>query len=243
MQESMNSQTQAQKLHGASQAAEEAKPDEAVADGEEEGAEAGPSTTERITATGRRAAGAAAEGVSAATERLAPHVERGADAAWHALSTRRGLRIGLLGLALVLLGVLYLGGDSAWTVPLVVIGAVMILIGLLGPRLSGRFSLEWGAEGTVIEFRTEVTPPTPAPRILAPPFPFAPDPPQVPQKVPSAQVIEGEGETIEFDVAQLRALLAAERLDRDESPDRTEAEGTEQENEGAPSAKEATTSD
>jgi len=155
-------------------------------------------------------------------------IEQGARAAWRGLAERRGLRVALAG-AVVLLVALQLGADSALSVPLLIVGLVMVVVGAMGPRLRGRFSLEFGPEGTSIEVQTHIAAPgkTAAP---VPALPIAPDRPRIAlvHSAPAApavaepataeepppadaMVVEGHGETIEMDVEQLRALLAAER--------------------------------
>lgn len=155
-------------------------------------------------------------------------IEQGARAAWRGLAERRGLRVALAG-AVVLLVALRLGTDSALSVPLLIVGLVMVTVGAMGPRLRGRFSLEFGPDGTSIEVQTHIAAPgkTAAP---VPALPVAPERPRIalvhpapaapvaaepsPEQEPApadAVVVEGHGETIEMDVEQLRALLAAER--------------------------------
>jgi hypothetical protein len=129
-------------------------------------------------------------------------VERILAAAWRELCLRRGLRVTLVGLALLVFAV-YLGGGSALTVPLLIIGGILIAAGLLGPRLSGRLVVEWGPRGTTIDFHTDVASPAHA---EAPPAAAMIDRPAAPP-----QVIEGRGETIEIEVAQLEALMAGAR--------------------------------
>lgn len=185
---------------------------------------------------GERAARKAGHGAEKAARKAGQGIERGTRAAWRGLAERRGLRVALAG-AVLLLVALQLGTDSALSVPLLVVGLVMVIAGSMGPRLRGRFSLEFGPEGTTIEVQThiaapgKVAQPAPAlpagrPRIAlvhsAPAAVEAPD--AAPQPAASigpatdaepepqdALVVEGHGETIEMDVEQLRALLAAER--------------------------------
>jgi hypothetical protein len=142
-------------------------------------------------------------------------LERVLSAAWRELHARRGLRVTLAGIALLLFG-LYLGGGSALTVPLIVIGGVLVLAGVLGPRLSGRLIVEWGPAGTTIDFHTDVAAPSQAEPVTQPAVAAIAQggaaPPQVaagPAGPP--QVIEGRGETIEIEVAQLEALMAGAR--------------------------------
>jgi hypothetical protein len=132
-------------------------------------------------------------------------VERILSAAWRELRERRGLRATLVGLALLLFA-LYLGGGSALTVPLFIVGGILIAAGVLGPRLSGRLVVEWGPQGTMIDFHTDVaSAPSAEPAQAA----IADRPAATPQ------VIEARGETIEIEVAQLEALVAGARAQAD----------------------------
>jgi hypothetical protein len=146
-------------------------------------------------------------------------LERILSAAWRELCGRRGLRAALVGLVLLLFA-LYLGGGSALTVPLLIVGAILIAAGLLGPRLSGRLVVEWGPRGTTIDFHTDVAA-APHPEPVAQPAVAAiaegpAAPPQVAEgPAGPPQVIEGRGETIEIEVAQLEALMAGARPQAD----------------------------
>jgi hypothetical protein len=100
---------------------------------------------------------------------------------------------------------------------LIVVGIVMVVIAWVGSRLDGRFAVEWGEGGTQLEFRAQIKPPPP----VAHPVRLSP----IPSAVPSAQlsqlrsqarseldnghVIEGEGRTVEIDVAELKTLIRA----------------------------------
>jgi hypothetical protein len=132
-------------------------------------------------------------------------VERILSAAWRELRERRGLRATLVGLALLLFA-LYLGGGSALTVPLFIVGGILIAAGVLGPRLSGRLVVEWGPQGTMIDFHTDVA----AAPSAEPAQPAIADRPAA-----TPQVIEARGETIEIEVAQLEALVAGARAQAD----------------------------
>ncbi len=139
-------------------------------------------------------------------ERLLPHLGRGISHVAHELSERRGLRSVVMGVLLVVIALL-LGMNSAWTLPLVIGGLLLIAIGSLGPRLSGRMAVEFGASGTVIEMRTEITPPGTVAsehnRTL--PLPVAVDD----EGPADAEVVEGTGETIEIEVSKLEELIAS----------------------------------
>lgn len=149
----------------------------------------------------------------------------GARRALTELGDRRGLRIVILGAVLVLIA-LFAGMDSALTIPILIVGGLMIAIGSLGPRLSGRFAIEFGASGTVIEMRTEVTPPgtVASEHNRRLPLPATVEQAEAQADEPQdAEVIEGTGETIEIDVAELEALVEAAQNNGDGSSDRVAA--------------------
>ncbi len=125
-------------------------------------------------------------------------------------------RLCVIGVILLLAGVLWIT-NSVWTLPLIVVGIVMVVIAWVGSRLDGRFAVEWGTGGTQLEFRAQIKSPPP----VAHPVRLSP----IPSAVPSAQlsqrrtqarseldngeVIEGEGHTVEIDVAELKTLIRA----------------------------------
>jgi hypothetical protein len=118
--------------------------------------------------------------------------------------SRPRVRLAVTGVILLLVGGLQLT-SSVWTLPLVLAGAVMVAIAWVGHRLEGSFSVEWGQSGTQLGFRARVNPAHDDPPALPPP-----------QRVQSAspdvddvEVIEGEAHTVEIDVAELKALIAA----------------------------------
>jgi hypothetical protein len=116
---------------------------------------------------------------------------------------RPRVRLALLAGALLLTGALVLG-NSVWTLPLVIAGALMALVAWIGPRLRGQLVLEWGAEGTQVQFRAQIAPASPAQAARAPEERGA----QRPEHTPG-EVVEGEAHTIEIEVAELEALIAA----------------------------------
>ena len=147
--------------------------------------------------------------------------------AWHArLSSFAGwlgghlrsprTRLCVIGVILLLAGVLWIT-NSVWTLPLIVVGIVMVVIAWVGSRLDGRFAVEWGEGGTQLEFRAQIKPPPP----VAHPVRLSPIPSAVPSAQPSqlrtaarselddGSVIEGEGHTVEIDVAELKTLIRA----------------------------------
>lgn len=147
--------------------------------------------------------------IPTASQRLLPHLGEGISHVARELGERRGLRTVVMGVLLVAIALL-LGMDSAWTLPVVIGGLLLIAIGSLGPRLSGRMAVEFGASGTVIEMRTEITPPGTVAsehnRTL--PLPVAVES-GADAEVPDADVIEGSGETIEIEVSKLEELIAS----------------------------------
>ncbi len=73
------------------------------------------------------------------------------------LLERPGVRSIALGVALVGLARV-LGASSVLAVPVLVLGVAMLIVGLIGPRLQGRFVLEFGPEGASIEILTHFAP-------------------------------------------------------------------------------------
>ncbi len=122
-------------------------------------------------------------------------------------------RLGVLGAILLLVGLLWVT-NSVWTLPLSVVGIVMVIVAWVGSRLDGRFAVEWGAGGTQLEFRAQIKAPAPvAPkiRLSPPPPPAQPQPLRRPSRaeLENSDVIEGEGHTVEIDVAELKTLIRA----------------------------------
>jgi hypothetical protein len=118
--------------------------------------------------------------------------------------SRPRVRLAVIGVILLLVGGLQMT-SSVWTLPLVLIGAVMVAIAWIGRRLEGSFSVEWGQSGTQLGFRARVNPAHDEP-------PALPAPPPVQTTSPvlaDGDVIEGEAHTVEIDVAELKALIAA----------------------------------
>ncbi len=138
----------------------------------------------------------AATGLIEAVERLGASVH----AAGGAIVSRRGMGLAVAGGFLVALA--WVGErDSAWGVPTLVVGALMIGLGLLGPRLSGSMALRWGEDGAFFQLTSTVAPPGrrhPAPELTDP----EPDEPprELPDKLIPPTEIEGAAETIDFKV-------------------------------------------
>jgi hypothetical protein len=118
--------------------------------------------------------------------------------------SRPRVRLTITGILLLLVGGLVLS-NSVWTLPLVIVGALMVAVAWVGHRLDGRFTVEWGEAGTELAFRATIKA---APERLG----LVPHPEAVPapEAVTTADgVIEGEAHTVEIDVAELKALIAA----------------------------------
>lgn len=127
------------------------------------------------------------------------------------------VRLALAGIIVALIGAGPASG-SVWTLPLVIVGVIMLIVACIGRRLRGRFVIEWGESGAEIGFSASVTPAPERPAAPAVPVPAtrasqlragspAPAPP-APMPVDD-DVIEGEAHTVEIDVAELKALIAA----------------------------------
>jgi hypothetical protein len=113
------------------------------------------------------------------------------------------VRLVVVGTGVLLLGAVLLP-SSAWTLPLIIFGALLLLIASVGSRLDGRFAVDWGKYGTQLEFRAEIRSsiPRPTPGLRLAPVPD------------DAEVIEGEAHTVEIDVGELKALIAAAEADQ-----------------------------
>jgi hypothetical protein len=135
----------------------------------------------------------------------APAIGRGAG--WVAeVWARPRVRVAIVGVVLLALGVLKVT-DSTWTVPLIVVGIVMVVIAWVGSRLDGRFAIQWGEDGTEFEMRARLRPhPEPPPRALAPAAPAATVAAHARAQL---EVIEGDAHTVEMRVAELKELIAA----------------------------------
>jgi hypothetical protein len=146
-------------------------------------------------------------------------------AAWssfHHWIQRPRVRLTVTGAALLLIGGLMMT-NSVWTLPLVIVGVLMVAIAWIGPRLDGRFALQWGENGTEVAFRARIRPAEPVRPALAPPAPESPDPdPDREARPETPKVIEGQARTVEIEVAELEALIAAAET-QDDKPGRGEA--------------------
>jgi hypothetical protein len=114
--------------------------------------------------------------------------------------------IGVVVLVVAALGIV----SSVWTLPLVIAGVAMVLVAWIGARLDGRFAVEWGEAGTQLEFRAQIKAPAAVRPAIAPSAVGGPAV-RVPTlaQLDDPDVIEGEGHTVEIDVAELKALIAS----------------------------------
>jgi hypothetical protein len=120
---------------------------------------------------------------------------------------RPRVRLTVTGIILLLLGGLVVT-SSVWTLPLVIAGALMVAIAWVGHRLDGRLTVEWGEAGTQLEFRAQIKAAESGHLALpeASPAPAQLDETSEPE---DADVVEGEAHTVEIEVAELKALIAA----------------------------------
>src|SRR6202012_1675140 len=116
---------------------------------------------------------------------------------------RPRVRLTLTGALLLLVGGL-IATNTVWTLPLVIVGALMVAVAWIGHRLEGRFAVEWGEAGTQLAFNATIKAPqpaheapalmggapAPAPAVPAPAMPARP----ALQTAPD-DVIEGEAHT------------------------------------------------
>jgi hypothetical protein len=113
------------------------------------------------------------------------------------------------GVILLMVGGLFVT-SSMWTLPLVIVGALMIVIAWVGRRIDGRLAIEWGETGTQLEFRAEIkSAPSarPAPVQMSSGARALEGTPE--DELEDADVVEGEAHTVEIEVAELKALIAA----------------------------------
>ena len=103
-----------------------------------------------------------------------------AAASFHAWLMRPRVRLTLTGVVLLLIGVL-IATNTVWTLPLVIVGALMVAVAWIGHRLEGRFAVEWGEAGTQLAFNATIKAPQPtsempalAPAATAVPTPARP---------------------------------------------------------------------
>lgn len=124
-------------------------------------------------------------------------------------ATRPRVRLSLIGGLLLVIGGIFVT-NSVWTLPVVVVGALMVVVAWMGHRLEGRLAIEWGEGGTELDFRATIKAAAAAHddggRALA-----AGETPARAVEAPDGHdgIIDGEAHTVEIDVAELKALIAA----------------------------------
>lgn len=152
-------------------------------------------------ATGPTDAASAAPGAGAGSVgRLGSGAFAAASAAAEWVARAR-VRLSLTGVVLLVFGALLT--NSVWTLPLVIAGALMVAVAWIGRRLEGRLAIEWGPGGTQLAFRATIRPGGgPDPRQVMPAGALV-------RAEPDVTVIEGQAHTVEIDVAELEALIAA----------------------------------
>lgn len=134
-----------------------------------------------------------------------------AAASFHAWLMRPRVRLTLTGVLLLLIGVL-IATNTVWTLPLVIVGALMVAVAWVGHRLEGRFAVEWGEAGTQLAFKATIkaAQPTTETPALGPAATAGSAPARRIELARSSDdVIEGEAHTVEINVTELKALIAA----------------------------------
>jgi hypothetical protein len=137
-----------------------------------------------------------------------------AGSAFCAWLMRPRVRLTLIGALLLLVGGVF-APNTVWTLPVVIVGALMVAVAWIGRRLEGRFAVEWGAAGTQLAFRASIKAAQLAsdmPALAAGASEQAAGPVRVdPAALGRASdgVIEGEAHTVEINVGELKALIAA----------------------------------
>ena len=161
------------------------------------------------------AAGPAPSADAASRPAAASHPTFRLDHLWMAATrffdwlSRPRVRLTVTGVVLLLVGGL-LVTSSVWTLPLVIAGVLMVVIAWIGGRLDGRFAVEWGGAGTQLEFRARIKAAEPVPAVLLERASTEDEASRARVPAPDdAEVIEGEAHTVEIDVGELKALIAA----------------------------------
>lgn len=131
---------------------------------------------------------------------------------------RPRVRLAVIGIVLLLLAAVLMT-NSVWTLPLVIVGLLMVVVAWIGHRLDGRFGFQWGEEGAELMFRATIKPAT---RTALPAAGASTDVEAGSlaggEAAPSPEIIEGEAHTVEIDVAELKALIAAAEASEPEPP-------------------------
>jgi hypothetical protein len=127
--------------------------------------------------------------------------------------SRPPVRLAATGVVLLLIAIL-LVPSSVWTLPLAIVGALMVLIAWIGSRLRGHVRVEWGETGARVDFHAEVA--AARHRSAVPAAQRRPVIAAVPER-DDDNVIEGEAHTVEIDLGELKALIAAAEADGGDS--------------------------
>jgi hypothetical protein len=123
---------------------------------------------------------------------------------------RPRVRVTVTGALLLLIGLIL--GNTVWTLPLVIVGALMVAVAWIGRRLEGRFAVEWGEGGTELAFRATIKaaqPTADAPALVAASATEPAPAHRIELVAGPDDVIEGEAHTVEINVTELKALIAA----------------------------------
>ncbi len=126
--------------------------------------------------------------------------------------SRPPVRLAATGVLLLLIAIV-LVPNSVWTLPLVIVGALMVLVAWIGSRLGGHVLVKWGEMGAQLDFHAEVT----SARHRQEPRQRRPVIAAVPER-DDPGVIEGEAHTVEIDLGELKALIAAAEADGASGP-------------------------
>jgi hypothetical protein len=187
------------------------------------GAKARVNSAERATADGLSPRAAPADAAPSSLPASKPLAVadwlRMAASCFSAVRGRPPLRLIATGAVLLLIGGL-LVPNSVWTLPVVIIGALMVAIGWVGGRLDGRFALEWGPSGTQLEFRARIGAPSHGRPLLTLPGSLSRERATISGPAPEhPEIIDATAHTIELDLAELEALIvAAETPDTPTTP-------------------------
>lgn len=123
--------------------------------------------------------------------------------------SRPRVRLTIIGVLLLLIGGVFVT-SSVWTLPLLIAGVLMVAISWVGHRLDGRLAVEWGPAGTRLEFRAQIKAADSAHPALSA---ASGGPRQIASsteaELADAEVVEGEAHTVEIEVGELKALIAA----------------------------------
>jgi hypothetical protein len=185
--------------------------DSAMGSGSTAGGASGPTHDSSSTAGAPTGAAHSSAAASAAANAAHTAVSGGTHAlesatVWSVNQLRRPrTRTTLVGILLIVLGAVVVT-HSVWTFPLVILGIIMVVVAWVGSRLEGRFALEWSEMGAGFELRARFKP---TPESAPPPAPALPVTIARDDVVVEEPVIEGEAHTVEIDVQELKALIAA----------------------------------